>query len=460
MSVRFTPLTGGGGCSLISAVPGPDLSANGFRESEYAASGLAWRYRPDGTGAHAVEPVGQAQFSTRITVRRPHTAAQFNGCVVVEWLNVSSGADAAPEYSFLAPEIIRGGYAWVGISAQYTGIAGGPGSVEGTPGGGLTGLVNSDEERYGRLFHPGDAYCWDIFGAVAQTLREPDDPRDPLSGLMIDRVLAVGESQSAFALTTYANVFQKRHNTFDGLLIHSRAAGSLPLGEVGGGIAVDDVFAHDPVTIRSDLDVPVIIAQTETDLLTNFRFDRARQPDSDRLRIWEMAGTAHADLTQIGEYESLLNCPTPVNRGQQRFTLRAALHHLHRWSQGIGSPPSAPGLHIDYSGATPEFVTDDVGNVLGGVRTPGVDAPSQVLSGIVRGDVSRICVLFGSTTPAVREVLLARYRDVEDYLRHYELAVDAAIGAGFALHADRDALLADATPDVIAAVHTEDGAPR
>ena len=39
MSVAFVELTGGKGCSLMSATAGPDLVAHDYTETEYAASG-------------------------------------------------------------------------------------------------------------------------------------------------------------------------------------------------------------------------------------------------------------------------------------------------------------------------------------------------------------------------------------------------------------------------------------
>ena len=45
-------------------------------------------------------------------------------------------------------------------------------------------------------------------------------------------MVAVGESQSAFYLTTFANALQPRTDTFDGIFIHSRDASGAPLGGV------------------------------------------------------------------------------------------------------------------------------------------------------------------------------------------------------------------------------------
>ena len=57
----------------------------------------------------SVRPGTTAPYVTRILVRRPAEDADFNGTVVVEWLNVSGGVDANPDYSYLGDEIHRGG---------------------------------------------------------------------------------------------------------------------------------------------------------------------------------------------------------------------------------------------------------------------------------------------------------------------------------------------------------------
>ncbi|MDL9937847.1 alpha/beta hydrolase domain-containing protein [Gordonia sp. ABSL1-1] len=440
----FRRLSGGKGCSLMSATPGPDLHAYGYREDEYAVHGNV-------RGHTAGGEVDAVDFVTRILVRRPTDADRFNGTLVVEWLNVSSGNDAAPEYTYLADELVRAGYAYAGVSAQFTGIEGGSGSVGlGNPA--AAGLAGKDPERYGMLRHPGDAYCHNIFASIGESLRSAAQDADhPLTGLRVQRALAVGESQSAMALTTYTNEFARAHGIYDGYLIHSRSASALPLGEVGAGVDINGAFTGDPVTIRDDLDTPVLIVQTETDVLTNFRYHLARQPDTNRLRVWEIAGTSHADLHQIGPYEDMLGCPTPVNRGQQRFVLRAGLRHLNSWAAGATVPPAAPPLHLDHGDRTaePVFVRDAFGNVLGGVRTPCVDAATQKLSGVVEQPVSRICLLFGSTETVAPDLLAARYGTREGYDKHYRDAADAAIAAGFMLADDRDAILADANPDLI-----------
>ncbi len=449
------PLAGGEGISLLAASSGPDLVAAGYTEAEYTAAGTATSYQAVGElptdGRFELEPRDTADYTTRIVVRRPAEAADFNGTVVVEWLNVSSGADAAPDFTYLGAELIRGGYAWVGVSAQRIGIEGGPVAVA-APGSELTGagqgLRAFVPERYADLSHPGDAYSYDLFTQVGQALRQPGDV-DPLDGLEVEQLLAVGESQSAFALTTYADGVQPLTHQFDGFLIHSRGGAAAPLGEPDAGIDIAGTLGGEPTQVRDDLDVPVIIVETESDVIGLLGYFPARQPDSERVRLWEVAGTAHADAFQLGAVESLLECPSPINRGQQSFVLKAALRHLDTWAKGGEAPPEAERLEVDESGDALAYVVDEVGNTEGGIRTPSVDAPVDVLSGLPPEGASVICMLMGSTTPVPADQLAERYESAEAYLAAYEAAADDAVAAGFVLEEDREALLAEADPSRI-----------
>lgn len=437
MSVSFAELTGGKGCSLMSATAGPDLAAHAYTETEYAASGTVVGRTPTGEAP-------PADFTTRVVVRRPADPARFSGTLVAEWLNVSSGADAPAEYTYIAEELVRSGHAWAGISAQYTGVEGGDGSV--SLGAAPPGLATADPERYGAMNHPGDAYCYDIFGAIAAALRGPGGP---LADLRVEHVLAVGESQSSMALTTYVTEFAQGDDSIDGYLVHSRPLGRLPFAQVGAPADITLAYQGEPVLFGEPAK-PVIVVQTETEVLTNFLYYLAREPDNERLRVWEVAGSAHADLVQIGPFEEYLGLPDPVNRGQQLFVLRAALRHLEAWVRGDGAPPSAAPLSLVEQGdAEPVLALDDVGNAVGGLRMPCVEAPTQVLTGVVANPVSRIHLLFGATTPIPDEVLAARYGSAEGYLKAYEQAADAAIEAGYAVAEDRAELLADANPDLI-----------
>lgn len=423
---------------LLSARPELDLGAVGYEECEYVVRGTATSYRAaDGfptDGRFVLAEGDRASFATRVVVRRP-TTAPSSGTLVAEWLNVSSGAEAAPDWTFTCDEILRSGHAWAGVSAQYVGVEGGGGLISLGDQPPAPGLRGSDPERYGDLHHPGDAFAYDVYTQVTRAVRDL---------LGAERVLMAGESQSAFCLTTYANGVQPLVGLADGFLIHSRRATPAPLGVAGAGLSIADAAADvPPVRIRDDLDVPVLVVQTEGDLFDRIPYLPARHPDSERVVVWEVAGSAHADYYVIGELESFLGSPVPVNRGQQWAVLRAALRHLDTWARGGAAPPPAPALET----TAEDCVRDEHGIAVGGLRTPAVEVPTQVLSGRAWPGVSVGAGLFGSTTAlaGVRE----RYPSVEAYLAAYAAATDAAIAAGHLLVEDRDALLGEARPDLV-----------
>ncbi len=447
------PMPDGDRAVLTGSLADVDLAAAGYVQSEWRCAGTAEAYRSPGPlgadGRWDLQVVDRAGFATRVVVRAPADPARCSGSVVVEWLNVSSGADAAPVFGFAGPEIVRAGHTWVGVSAQWAGVVPAPALVD-VGGVTLPALQDADPQRYADLRHPGDAFCFDIFTRAAAAVA--GDGR-PVGGRGVDRLLAVGESQSAYALTTYLDGVQPLAGAFDGFLVHSRGGPPMPLGDRDGGVDLE-VGREDPaVRIRDDLDVPVLVLQTETDVLGHLYSFPARQPDRERLRLWEVAGSAHVDRSLIGDFESLLGCPDPVNRGQQRFVVRSALRHLDTWAGGGPAPPVADRLVVEgdpsQGRSALSFGTDDLGLARGGVRTPCVDAPAEVLSGLGAPGASHVCLLFGRTLPIPPAELRARYPSRAAYVAAYEQALDTAVAAGFVLAEDRDEVLADARTSVV-----------
>ena len=135
----LTALTGGHGV-YIGEGSTVDLKRAGYAQHEYFAAGTATSYKPTGALTHngrwTFVPGTRAPYRTRVLVRAPADPKAFSGTVVVEWLNVSGGVDADPDWVSLHEEIVRAGDAWVGVSAQRIGVEGGPVlvSVKGIPG--------------------------------------------------------------------------------------------------------------------------------------------------------------------------------------------------------------------------------------------------------------------------------------------------------------------------------------
>ena len=416
-----------------------DLARLGYEQDEFVFDGSAVSY--DGG-----EP---ADYTTRFVVRRPTDSATFSGTVVVEWLNITGGLDFAPDWNMVHREILRAGHAWAGVSAQKSGIEGG-GLFETMP------LKKVAPERYADLRHPGDAWAFDIFSQVGACLRG-EDAGEALPGLRPRQLLAIGESQSAMFLATYVNVVDEIAQVYDGFLVHST-------GPAGASLSGTPPFLDGlgrVERIRDDGRVPVIMVQTETDVVV-FGSARAEQPDGPTLRLWEVAGTAHADQYLVGAAEKddgslpaaelaaalrptteMLwgTMATPANAApQHHYVAQAALRALDRWAAGGPAPASADRLLLSADGTGLEL--DELGVARGGVRTPWVDVPVAAFSGMSdSGDV--VSGFFGSTTPFDEVTLKELYpggRD--DYVARFTNSLDDAIAAGFILDADREEIAA------------------
>ena len=429
--------------------PEPYQPDPGYLQEELVAAGTATAYTVVGEltedGEWTLDSGAEADYRTRIVVRRPEAAEAFSGTVVVEWLNVSGGLDADPEWTSLREEVVREGHAWVGVSAQQIGVEGGPVrvavDVAGSEAAGK-GLKAIDPARYGDLVHPGDAFANDIFTQVGRAVRAGD----ALGDLLPQTVLAAGESQSAFALVTYVNGVHPLVEVFDGYFLHSRGAAGFPVLAPGDGSAdIAASLAGGVATIRTDLGVPVFNVQAENDVVGIFSSFRARQPDSDGFRLWEVAGTAHADRHLLGPVANAIDCGAPINDGPLHLVVKAAFHHLVEWVVSGTPPPPSQVLEVE-GGA---LVRDADGIAVGGVRTPPVDVPVQVLSGVAGPNPDVICLLSGSTNPMTTSRLAELYSSPRHYEEEYLRAVDAAVEAGVVLEADRAAMERYARPDLV-----------
>ncbi len=418
-----------------------DLAAAGYVEEEYFIEGTARAFEPDGDwGTDGIWPVREASsaaYKTRILVRRPTDPGRFSGVVVVEWFNVTSQIDLDVDFKFLSHEILRSGHAWVGVTAQAVSLES---NGTGPLGPDVLGLIAWDSARYESLYHPGDAYSYDIYSQVGATLKAPGDT-DPLAGLKPEMVLADGESQSAFALLTYVNAIHSGALVYDGFLIHSRGGTGLPLS--------DGVLATAPARVRTDLQAPVFQFTTESDLYGlgegDYSFPRARQPDSDTVHTWEVAGTAHADAysleqlnkqgnLQFDSFYDLSSILGIVNTAPQNLAMNAALHALVAWVRTGKAPGSAAPIET----LNEAIVRDVRGNALGGVRLPHMEAPVAVQTG--EGPIQ----FSGQTIPFDQATLDALYPSAQAYIQAVEGAAQAAVDGGFLLPADAETLIAQA----------------
>jgi len=416
-----------------------DLASAGYVAAEYVLSGTAGAYGRSGNGVATVE---HADFATRVLVYRPADAGAFNGTVWVEWLNVSGGLDAAPDWIFTHTELMRRGAAWVGVSAQKSGVEGGAG-ILGMPSLSLVGI---NPARYGALHHPGDRFSYDIYAQVGAAVRSGSGTI--LDGLVVDRVLAIGQSQSAFRLTTFVNDIDSVTPVYDGFLIHARGRAAAPLDDDGDPAAA---LRGGPVAFHRGLRVPVLCVESETDLMS-LDYLAVRQDDDDSFVAWEIAGASHGDVYTFAAgpidtgrlpVHELAAAWVPVaevygmaldkavNAGPQHYVMNAAVSRLDQWARDGTRPPPSPPLEVRDG----VLVTDGLGNARGGIRTPHTDVPTAVLSGLGNSGHA-IAFLCGSTTAFDAATLRSLYPSKEGYLERITAATAAAVSNGFVLEDD------------------------
>jgi hypothetical protein len=447
-SPTVTAATGGNGVPVVFGHAAFDLATVGYSQSEFFVEGTASAYAPvnplTSDGLWTVAPSSSAAYKTRIIVNRPINAADFNGTVLVEWMNVSGGVDATPDWQHMHVELVRSGFVWVGVSAQLVGLnqlkcaAPGPGC-----------LAPGDPARYGTLVHPTDSYSYDIFSQAGQAIR--DNAALVLGGLVPERLIAAGESQSAGRLTTYIDAVHPLVLVYDAFVVHSRGAGGANLTQS----PLTAVATPVPTLIRNDLDAPVIVANMETDVGGL----QSRRADDDHYRLWEIAGTSHFDqygLAQaqddVGDRDTVADwfdtmqhptnqpsptftCSLPINTGPATFVMRALIRHLNDWLVDGTPPPNAPRLQT-VTISPPVYAVDANLNVLGGIRTPAVDAPIARLNGLGQPVSQQFCILFGITVPFTQAKLEQLYVNHDGFVSAWNKATQKAVKAGFVLPED------------------------
>jgi len=451
-----------------------NIAQYGYVQREYEMSGTTNIYRESGFwGSNGRWNVSVAHsgvpYTTRLLVRYPAKPAKFNGTVVVEWLNDTTGGDQDPVWSEIYNEVLSEGYAYVGVTAQTAG---------------MEELKAWDPVRYAALGDTNDGQSYDIFTQAARAVR--DESSTLLGGLKVKDVIGAGDSQSAFRVATYVNAIQPLTHAFNAFLAVGRAVLAAP---IGSGLVS---FLPFPALIRTDNTTPMIQIETEGDI-EELGFAFARQPDNNYLRTWELAGAAHIDQHE-GLYEAntilrenpALTAPKcefgvvangatqPDNMGVYELE-DAALAALQKWVT-TGAQPA----HGNEIATTPIFNVverDQYGNALGGIRLPAIQAPTETYSAINFSEPSQqsltptellstlesifttlqtgaitnttlrdegLCLLEGFYTPFSITALRRLYPTHADYVAKFKAAAAADLSEGFLTQADYNSAVAAA----------------
>lgn len=426
------PITGGTHGWAFGAYLG-DIAERGYVEEEYFIEGVAQRYQPaEGTeltedGMWTLEATDTAPYKTRFIVRRPVDPEKFNGVVVVEWANVSAGYDLS---LVSTPGIYQEGFAYVSVLTQQNGLYG----FEEDP----QGLIPWDAERYGSLSIPDDGLSYDIFTQAARAVG-PDRPQtgvDPMGGLEVKMLFAMGESQSGGRVLSYANGIQPMENTFDAIIpIVNSGRGNDFSSEMahvkeGGKTKVRNIVSR----VREDINCKVFILNSQSETL--FLGDLV-QPDTENIRSWQLAGVSHlspgfmADAAARAERDGIANgfASDPdrdINVGDWAYVFESVLVQLKNWIETGAAPRSMDELET--RALLPGYKTDRYGNARGGVRLPELEVPTAryVVNTLRTG-------LVGYKVPFTEAELTALYPTHQDYVDKVTAAAQAAQEASIIL---------------------------
>jgi hypothetical protein len=219
-------------------------------------------------------------YTTRIVIRRPANKGDFDGNVVVEWWNSTAQFDTAPGWDPSAEFFAREGWIYVGVSNADEAInflkAGCP----------IFGAPPSCGTRYAALSLAEDGIAYEMVSQIVNLLRGKSK-ENPLRSFNIDHVYHVGQSQQAGSVNTYATEFHQDALN-DGYFIQAGGGSGRSLSTDSPNFGFGDPRGLPP----TDLDVPVIRAQTETEVeLFGVIFNR--QEDTPTFRYYEIAGATH-----------------------------------------------------------------------------------------------------------------------------------------------------------------------
>jgi len=425
--LELDPVPAGGGVPQSGAESLPA----GFVEAEYLLSGVAGTYR--GEPNEPATPTGrELDYVTRIIVRTPGDPAAFSGRVVVEPFNTSGGADRDVIWLMTDQMLAEAGDAWVGVTVR-------------TNSGIL--MQGFDPERYAEVDVPANDVGWDILRHVGGLLKEGGEAS--LGDLLAEHVYLAGYSQSGIDTATFlgaisgTTLMEDGSPVYDGFLPAARSATLSPLRS---GTAFVPTFVYEPM---GPAVVPVVDLESQSDVqgfdapaLPGVRYTSpggagVRKDDSDepedRYRLYEVAGMPHGSGGGGG-------CEGPPSNFPNQYFVRAAAEQLFLWAETGEPAPEAARLEMaSGDGVVWTAAVDDVGNAVGGVRSPFVDTP--LVRYAAQSDPGALCKLRGNEFPLDAATLAGLYDSPEDYLDQFTTDLDETIDAGFLRMADREEIL-------------------
>jgi len=412
-----------------------NLKKYGYVEEEFLYTGMAFQYTwpqnsaADRTGTRVED--GGYPFKTRMIVRRPARAEDFNGVVVAEWMNVTARYDLEANWFGDPYYLLKNGYAFVGISAQHQGV-----SVlccDATPL--WDNIEPFNRNRYQGLDVNGggkfsgnevDNLSYDIFSSGVKAVRGEGQGSNPLGSLARpETVVASGESQSCGRLGNHYNRVEPLHDVVDAYLLTVCGAPKLRGDESDKAIR--------------------ILSETETSS------GPVDDPSTASFRKWEVAGGSHLPRLAFDNWNFVVSrdrvsqkvsCKEyPLSLVQWPFTQNRAISDLVSWSKGGKSP--AKGIPMRYQDGA--LVRDKVGHAKGGIRYPEIEVPTGVNKGTNTpdaGPTAAFCFLLGSYEAFKVKEVQRLHGNLSTFVRKSGKVADRLVSQGFLLKQDASRLRA------------------
>lgn len=420
-----------------------DLEKYGYLEEEYIVSGYANVYEYHDVGMYPKIRLKNGAYATRILIRRPKNPDIQSGFAILEPFNYADAERAFAGWGYCGEYMMSRGDIWVGMTIKQSAIE---------------HLKTFDRERYGTLgfknpvpkekrrkgatvmgretLENADEYenglAYDAMSQVAALLKSKVKD-NPLYGDGLEKTAAeyvIGMAASGCDLSLYVaalqpfSILQDGKPCFDGFHIHMTGyPGIISNGETR--------FRADDDRCKLMANVPIVWTQTMGDMRgggvhPSYSY-MYRWPDSDlpgrQHRQYEIAGAAlgmnwdmafapcEDDLEKSGFERKKYDLESDDEEIPFHYIIRAVLDALKKWIKDkIPAPKSA---YLSMKGEYPDadFVYDEHGNPVGGVRSPYVDVPTKTYTWI--DDFS----VHNKITPFSEEKLKELYLTHEEYLK-------------------------------------------
>lgn len=413
-----------------------DLEKYNFVEEEYFIEGRANVYDLDEDSNVYVKD-RDLHYMTRILVRRPKE--KFSNRCYIDIMNASNGYDIEDFWRRYYNQVLENNHVYIGVTSKpinvqslkfydvdrYKDLDWSNGK-----------LVNMPAVNYKNGSIPGteEGLIWDILRDLGIFVKEHFD--QITKGYKPDYVYLSGQSQSGVYLNTYANYMHNFYrendikNSYDGYF--SLASGGLTRALCQES---DDPIAFSiRQAVEKDVDIPFITVNTECDfdlfIPAGFNLTRSSNSDTEenKRRYYEISSAPHTDaaspLVPKNKYIIKTNSPPRtldrdydyiLNDLPVEYYVNSLFDLLHDWASKNQAPPIIEPLEIKDG----EFVKDEFGHSIGGIRCPHIRVPvANYKATVGLGETNGTMEYFS------KEKLKDLYGDKDKYLMKFREAVE------------------------------------